>query len=59
MKATIWELSQRAGGRCEPVQKKNLSTFGVGDESHRVVPFNVRLRGRIDYPANWVATRKI
>ena len=34
MKATIWRLSQRTGGWCEPAQKKNLSTFGVGGESH-------------------------
>lgn len=42
MKATIWMLSQRTGGGCEPAQRKNLSTFGVSGESHRVVPFNVR-----------------
>lgn len=58
MKATIWRLCQRAGGRCEPVQKKNLSTFGVSDESHRVVSFSIRLRGRNISPAIWVATRK-
>jgi len=42
MKATIWRLSQRTGGWCEPAQGKNLSTFGVGGESHGVVSFNVR-----------------
>ena len=42
MKATIWRLSQRTDGWCESVQRKNLSTFGVGGESHRVVSFNIR-----------------
>ena len=40
MKATIWRLSQRTGGWCEPVQKKNLSTFGVGGESHGEHPLS-------------------
>ena len=40
MKATIWSLLQRTGGWCEPVQKKNLSTFGVGGESHGKHPLS-------------------